>query len=91
MTSSIVNRTTIANVHDVEDAGRLARLDHRDVEVGEDLRVARHRLRQEQAALDVLPELGHGLGERDVARLLLEDDERLHDVEPSLDHRRELA
>ena len=37
----------------VEDSGRLARLDHRDVEAVEDLRVARHRLREQQAALDV--------------------------------------
>ena len=43
--------------HDVEDAGRLAGLDHRDVEAGEDLRVARHRLGEQQTALDVLAQL----------------------------------
>ena len=43
--------------HDVEDAGRLAGLDHRDVEAREDLRVRGHRLREQQAALDVLAQL----------------------------------
>ncbi len=41
----------------VEDAGRLARLDHRDEQPFEDLRVARHRLREEEASLDIRAQL----------------------------------
>ena len=75
----------------VEDAGRLARLDHRDVEAVEDLRVARHRLREQQAALDVAAQLLQHGAEVLVVGLLLEDDERADDVQAGLDHRRELA
>ena len=77
--------------HDVEDAGGLAGLDHRDVEAAEDLRVARHRLREQQAAFDVGAQLVDDRGEVLVVRLLLEDDERADDVQAGLDHRRELA
>ena len=76
---------------DVEDSGRLARLDHRDVEAREDLRVPCHRLREHEPGLDVVPQLRHDLGERHVARLILEHDERLHDAQAGLDHRGELA
>src|SRR6266511_3487810 len=75
----------------VEDAGRLARLDHRDVEAVEDLRVARHRLREEEPALDVAAQLLDDRGEILVVGLLLEDDEGRDDVQTGLDHRRELA
>ena len=75
----------------VEDARGLAGLDHRDVEAVEGVRVARHRLREEHAALDVRAHVADDGGERLVVGLLLEDDERCDDVEARVDHRRELA
>ena len=71
--------------------GRLAGLDHRDVEAAEDLRVLRHRLGEEEAALDVLAQRDDHVCQDRVVRLLLEDHERGDDVHPGLDHRRELA
>jgi len=53
--------------------------------------VARTRLREQQAPLDVFAELRRHLGEIPVGGLLLEHDERRHDVETRLDHGRELA
>ncbi len=76
--------------HHVEDPRSLARLDHRDEQLAEDLRVTRHRLRQQQPALDILAQLGGHLGEVAVARLLLQHDQGRDDVEAGLDHRREL-
>src|SRR5205823_12990732 len=74
----------------VEDSGSLSRLDHRDVEAVEDLRVARHRLREEESSLDVGAELAHDRREVEVLRLLLQDYQRADDVEAGFDHRREL-
>ena len=75
----------------MEDSGGLACLDHRDVEAVEDVRMARHRLREEHSALDVRAHLADDGGERLVVGLLLEDDERRDDVEARVDHGRELA
>jgi len=75
----------------VEHPRRLAGLHHRDVQLGEHLRMARHRLREEETPLDVGAELRDDLGQVDVVGLLLEDDERGDDVQARLDHRRELA
>ena len=77
--------------HRVERSRRLAGLDHRDVEAVEDLRVARERLGQHHAALDVSADLGDDLAEVLVLRLLLERHERSDDADAGLDHRRELA
>ena len=76
---------------DVEHAGRLARLDHGDVEPAEDLRMPLHRLGEQQTALDVFPKRADHVDEVRVRRLLLEDEERGDDVHARLDHRRELA
>ena len=62
-----------------------------DVETAEDLRVARHRLREQQPAFDVGAKLADDRGEVLVVGLLLEDHERADDVQAGLDHRRELA
>ena len=77
--------------HVVEDSGRLARLDHRDVQAVEDLRVPGQRLREQHAALDVGADLADHGAEVLVVGLLLEDHERADDVQAGLDHRRELA
>ena len=77
--------------HLVEDAGRLARLDHRDVETAEDLRMAGQRLREQRPCLDLLAHRRDHLGEVLVDRLLLENRERRDDAQAGLDHRRELA
>ena len=77
--------------HCVEDAGRLARFDHRDVEAVEDLRVTGHRLREQHAGLDVRAKLLYDVREVLVVGLLLEDHERRDDVQSRLDHRGELA
>src|SRR5581483_10697469 len=77
--------------HDVEDAGSLAGLDHRDEQAREDSGMLRHRLREEETALDVAAQLLHDDGERRIVGLLLEDDERADNVESRLDHRGELA
>ena len=74
----------------VQDPGCLARLDHRDVEAVEGVRVSRHRLRQQHSALDIRANLAEDSCEGLVVGLLLEDDERCDDVEPGVDHRREL-
>ena len=50
-----------------------------------------HRLREEQATLDVGAELPDHRAEVRVLGLVLQDHQRLYDVEPRLDHRRELA
>ncbi len=50
-----------------------------------------HRLREKQAAFDVGAELGDDVGQVRVVGLLLEDHEGGDDVQPGLDHRRELA
>src|SRR5207253_8265672 len=63
----------------------------RDEEPAEDLRVARHRLREQEAAFDVGAQLADDHAEVAVLGLLLEDDEGADDVEARLDHRRELA
>src|SRR5207249_4503537 len=75
----------------VEDSRSLAGLDHRDEEPTEDLRMARHRLGEQEAALDVGAELADDHAEVAVLGLLLEDHEGADDVESRLDHRRELA
>ena len=77
--------------HRVERARRLARLDHRDEEPVEDLRMPRQRLREHQPRLDVRPYLGDRLRQVLVVRLLLERDERADDADAGLDHRRQLA
>jgi len=77
--------------HLVQDSRRLTRLDHRDEEAVEDLRMPPHGLREEQASFDVGAQLLDDGGEVEVVGLLLEDDERRDDVEARLDHRRELA
>src|SRR5439155_1547899 len=71
--------------------GRLARLDHGDVEPAEDLRMPLHRLREQQTALDVFAKRSDHVDEVRVRRLLLEDEQRGNDVHARLDHRRELA
>ena len=76
--------------HRVERSRRLARLDHRDEEAVEDLRVARERAREHHAGLDVRPHLADRVAEVLVVGLLLERDERRDDADPGLDHRREL-
>jgi hypothetical protein len=53
--------------------------------------VARHCLREEQAAFDVGAKLADDGGEVGVLGLLLQDDQRADDVQAGLDHRRELA
>jgi hypothetical protein len=59
----------------VEHPRRLAGLHHRDVQLVEHLRVARHRLGEQQASLDVGAELRDNVGEIHVVGLLLEDHE----------------
>src|SRR3954447_25243546 len=75
----------------VQDSRGLTRLDHRDEEAVEDLRMAAHRLREEEATLDAGAQLWDKGGEVEVVGLLLEDDERREDVEARLDHRLELT
>src|SRR2546430_10685900 len=53
--------------------------------------MARERLGEEQAPLDVGADLLDDGGEVLVVGLLFEDDERADDVQACLDHRRELA
>ena len=77
--------------HDVERSRRLAGLDHRHVETVEHLRVARHRAREHDAALDVLANLGDHHGKLLVLGLVLEDEQRRDDAHAGLDQRRELA
>ena len=69
--------------HDVQDSRGLAGLDHGDEEAREDLRMAGHRLGEEEAALDVGAQLGDDRRELLVLGLLLEDDERGDDVQPA--------
>jgi hypothetical protein len=52
--------------------------------------VPRHRLREEHSALDVRAHLPDHGGECLVVGLLLEDHERGNDVQPRVDHGREL-
>src|SRR3712207_7231801 len=54
---------------------------HDALPIFEDLRVARHRLREEHAALDVGAKLADHGGEVAVVGLLLEDHERADDVD----------
>ena len=49
-----------------------------------------HRLGEQQAALDVLADASTTTRRARVVGLLFEDDERADDVQPGLDHRREL-
>ena len=84
-----LERNAVEN--DVEDARGLAGLHHRDVEAGEDPRMAGHRLREELAALDVGAKARKDVGEVLVLGLLLEDRQRRDDVQTRLDHRRELT
>ena len=77
--------------HDVQDSGRLAGLDHGDEEPGEDARVSRHRLGEQEPPSTSARSSPITDGELLVLGLLLEDDEGRDDVEPGLDHRRELA
>lgn len=84
-----VGRKTLED--EVEDAARLARLDHVDEEVVEDLRVLRHRGGESGAFLDVLPGLRQDAGEVFVLLLLREDFETLHERQAGVNHHRELA
>ena len=76
--------------NDVEDSSRLPGLDHRDEEAREDPRMTGHCLGEQEPTLHVDAEIGNDHRELLVLGLLLEDDERRHDVETCLDHRREL-
>jgi hypothetical protein len=76
---------------EVEDAARLARLDHVDEELIEDLRVAAHGGGQRRALLHVLPRLAEGLREELVVLLLREDFQTLDEREARVDHHGELA
>jgi hypothetical protein len=76
--------------NDVEDSSRLPGLDHRDEEAREDPRMTGHCLGEQEPALHVDAEIGNDHRELLVLGLLLEDDERRHDVETCLDHRGEL-
>ena len=84
-----LNRDPVEN--DVESSRRFARFDHRDVQPVEDLRMPAHRAGEDDAALDVLTDVGDHDGEVLVFRLLLEDHERGDDADAGLDQRRELA
>jgi hypothetical protein len=76
---------------EVEDAARLARLDHVDEELVEDLRVAGHRRGERRALLHVLPRLRQHHREVLVVLLLREDFEALDERQARVDHHRELA
>src|SRR5581483_6638324 len=76
--------------HLVQDPGRLTGLDHRHEEAREDLRVAAHRLAEQETAFDVAAKLVDHDREVAVVGLLLEDQQAGDDAEPRLDHRREL-
>ena len=75
----------------VQDAARLAGLDHVRVELVEDLRVARHRRRQGRALLHVLPHLLQGLLEVFVLLLLRQNVQALHEGQAGVNHHGELA
>ena len=76
--------------HAVERPGRLAGLDHRHEEPVEDLRMARERLREHHARLDVGAHLADHLAQVLVVGLLLERRQCRDHADPGLDHRREL-
>ena len=61
----------------VQDSGSLPGLDHRDEQPLEDLGVPLHRLREEQATLDVGAELPDHRAEVRVLGLVLQDHQRL--------------
>src|ERR1700720_4338440 len=76
---------------DVQDAARLARRDHVDVEVVEGLRMFPHRLGERRAGLDVG---AHGMDHRlegAVLLLIAEDLQALHQRQAGVEHDRELA
>src|SRR3989442_793550 len=79
-----------AHENRVENAARLARGDHVDVQVAEGLGVLAQRVREGVAALDVVHDRFRDFGAGLVLGLLREDVERLHQRHSGVDHGREL-
>ncbi len=77
--------------NDVENTARLARLDHVDEELIENLRVARHGDGQGRSFLHVLAGLRQDLLEKFVLLLARQNVETLHERQPGVDHHGELA
>ena len=75
----------------LEHTTGLARAHHRDVQRPEHLGMARHRVRQQQARLDVVAHARDRFAQDLRPGLRLEHVERAHDRHAGGDHRRELA